>query len=819
MVAAGAQAAAGARAAARPAFARPRADDTFGRFGLSRRRAVPILRAPRAVAGGVSRPARGESSPRAPRDVRDDAALESLLANVRVALRVSGPAETHASAMIWGDGENLGMPTRWCLRHDGARFLEEALGSELSYVSGCDHRDESMDESMDGSEPALSPADLTHVTAWETDFTGYTQRLALDDREAALLSGWTRCHFWAKPEARSFLRLELLSSEDVEDGSEGDKRLADDAFYVAASLRDGLLRAVIAIDKETHLPARMTARVCGDEERWTFAEWAPLSDFASNGSSGSSGSSVLKRRDTGDACESGAMVPGLTVLEGSAGGKQTFRVTGARRNSGVTEKRKETFYRAPRRSAETKPLTQKKTATDKASNETGDASRVRASPRNAGGVSFVEGVAPEVVIERARSSHVLVRPLIDGIDVGPFILDTGASGLVITKAAAEKLAACASFGEVFVSGVSGKVPCRFRRASELRLGPLLVDRPVFMEMALGGIVSGAADPVAGIVGFDAFKSAVVEVGPGGAPVRIYDPSTFKAHEKWAWHEIALVSNVPHAYATFSTVARDTTLDTTLDDDDDASPVTTTVNDDDTRGDTNEKSRSRSSVSGVFMIDSGAGGADAIFHKRAVETLGLRSILPPPPAGGARGTSRVRGVGGSDGESSGATRAYRGELEWLELTVSNSEQQTAANGSSARRDEDVRTCPETVSPFGRKNEENEESLHLGSGGRFEKLDVLLAADAGFDLSEHSVGLICANALNTRRVVYDVPNRRVALLVDGVDVSPCESLLCAGPLDWERAPSREGVAADGTALPTPTAEELELFGESLRFGQNE
>ena len=89
------------------------------------------------------------------------------------------------------------------------------------------------------------------------------------------------------------------------------------------------------------------------------------------------------------------------------------------------------------------------------------------------------------------------------------------------------------------------------------------------------------------------------------------------------------------------------------------------------------------------------------------------------------------------------------------------------------------------------------LRLGSGGRFEKLNVLLAADAGFDLSEHSVGLICANALNTRRVVYDVPNRRVALLVDGVDVSPCESLLCAGPLDWERVTR----TPDGTALPTP------------------
>ena len=259
-----------------------------------------------------------------------------------------------------------------------------------------------------------------------------------------------------------------------------------------------------------------------------------------------------------------------------------------------------------------------------------------------------------MVIERGhRSSHVLVCPLIDGIDVGPFILDTGASGLVITKAAAEKLR-LQSFGEVFVSGVSGKVPCRFRRASEMRLGPLLVDRPVFMEMALGGIVSGVSDPVAGIVGFDAFKSAVVEVGPGGAPVRIHDPRTFKAHEKWAWHEIALVSNVPHAFATFG-LARDTTRDTTLDDDDEASPVTA-ANDDDTRDSGRDRSRSReTSVSGAFMIDSGAGGADAIFHERAVEALGLRSILPPPPTGGARGTSRVRGVGGSDGESSGATR--------------------------------------------------------------------------------------------------------------------------------------------------------------------
>ena len=335
------------------------------------------------------------------------------------------------------------------------------------------------------------------------------------------------------------------------------------------------------------------------------------------------------------------MYPGLTVLEGSAGGKQTFRVTGARTNSGAT--RPDAFYRAPG----TEPAETSKSEKTEMSH---------LQKKHSGGVSFAPGVAPEVVIERARSSHVLVRPLIDGVDVGPFILDTGASGLVITKAAAARLPNCASFGEVFVSGVSGKVPCRFRRASRMTLGPIVIDAPVFMEMALGGIVSGSVEPVAGIVGFDAFKSAVVEVGPGGAPVRIYDPRTFEPDANWAWHDIALVSNVPHAFATFSTV----------DDDDDDETSDEDATSSSLEADLDGSADRPKKASAVFMIDSGAGGADAIFHKRAVETLGLRRLIPPPAAGGARGASRVRGVGGSDGESSGATRAYRGELRWLEL---------------------------------------------------------------------------------------------------------------------------------------------------------
>ena len=352
-------------------------------------------------------------------------------------------------------------------------------------------------------------------------------------------------------------------------------------------------------------------------------------------------------------------------------------------------------------------------------------------------------------IEKARSSHVLVRPTINGQDVGPFILDTGASGLVISSAAAEKLNLRA-FGEVFVSGVSGKVPCRFRRADALTLGPITVEQPVFMEMDVEGIVTGASEPVAGIVGFDAFKSSVLEVGPGGSPVRLYDPATFVAPASWTWHPLLMVSNVPHVAANFAGAPG-------------CGPQ-------------------------IFMIDSGAGGADCIFHARAVKELGLRRLLPPVQEGKPRASSKVRGVGGSSGESSGATKAYRGTLEWLHLctelpgadeggvgydfAAGVGSGMKVAKAVAAGSIDDGDDCAWDGGGGGGgggggNGTDAEYAAGQAEGGKFAALNVLLASDAGFDLSEHSCGLICANALNTRRVIYDLPNRRMALLLDGVD----------------------------------------------------
>jgi len=121
-----------------------------------------------------------------------------------------------------------------------------------------------------------------------------------------------------------------------------------------------------------------------------------------------------------------------------------------------------------------------------------------------------------------------------------------------------------------------------------------------------------------------------------------------------------------------------------------------------------------------MIDSGAGGADVIFHSKAVEEMGLDSLLAPD---GRRTSSRVRGVSGANGESGGQTLTYRTTMDWLQLA------DTDADGEPVR---------------------------------FENVDTLLASGEGFSLSEHSCGMICARLLGKRQIVYDVSRRRIAFV---------------------------------------------------------
>ena len=311
----------------------------------------------------------------------------------------------------------------------------------------------------------------------------------------------------------------------------------------------------------------------------------------------------------------------------------------------------------------------------------------------------------------SRSNHILVRPSIDGEPIdGVMILDSGASGYVITRELADELG-LEAFGELYVSGVTQKVRSQFRRSKTLSLGGVTQQCPLFMELPLDGVVNGAPDRVVGILGYDIFRRVVVEVpalretpgltagaasslsSPGGPPIRrvgvaaalgdgeekeliLHNPEAFQLPAGGRWMTTLLVSNVPHVKAKFY-------------------------------------SADGQAFETILMLDSGAGGAGVLFHSRSTNELGLVEALCAEVP-----TINVRGVGGGSGEGGGA-----GGLE-------------ARRGTIARLELDC--------------------------GKFFDVSSLVATRGGLDLSLHTSGMICVDLLLTCKVIFDYPRRRVSIL---------------------------------------------------------
>jgi hypothetical protein len=566
--------------------------------------------------------------------------------------------------MAHGRGRHLGLPVRWRLHAapDGS-FFEEVSSSPVTFCWGY-----------------AAPSDAL----WECDHQGAGAHLELDDREVVLLSLWVRTGYWLRPAAAAQLDIwlddEAADDEDtlLGEGGEEEPGVAPDAGAAAAGTRvrlclrlraGGRMVARLAVNPVTGRAAVLRMRVAGDAEVWTFG--------AACGASG---------------------LPALVVHTAASGARDIYRTDGGRAPGPLPS----SLFSPPPGSLD-----------------------------SLAGGSYDVSRPSRVPVERSRSGHTLVRVALNGVDAGLAILDTGASGFVISRAAADA-AGLDAFGEVYVSGVGDKIAARFRSAATVRVGPLTVHSPLLLEMELKDLVWGASGPCIGIVGYDLFRRAVVDMPPPPAcHVELHDPRAWaqSAGERegatWRWLTVAMVANVPHAYARWHG-AEGTPAD--------AGPE-------------------------LLMLDSGAGGADAIFHARAVARLGLGGV------GTFAGTSSIRGVSGSApapprrtlaaaGASSGTTAVaavaaaptptQRRQLEWLELLPSAD---AASRGPGSVRFRGV------------------ESLMLGTLG-------------AFDLSEHMSGVVCMPLLARCRVVCDLLRRRVAFVsLPGDD----EHASAAAPLD--------------------------------------
>lgn len=551
-----------------------------------------------------------------------------------------------------GLGLHLGLLVRWRLVSRGLSFREDVS---------------SLREGLPAGEEGVAAAcgyDATSDQLWETDSAGAGTLLEGDDREARgcgcagrtpfpthvrvrrwwaqalLLVVWARTGAWLHPAAGGHLEVAPwagpVPAAEAADGLDGDlealwpSRLWPPALRLRVALRGGALGATLLACPATGAARLLRLHVAGDREGWVFGPPAAAAPPA-----GGCGS------------------PGVVVHAAASGARNVYRADGA------------VLSAVP----------------------PGCAPLALGPPAGclgglAGGV--FDAAAPRAVpVERTRSGHTLVALTLNGSHAGLAILDTGASGLVVSRACADAFALPA-FGTVHVSGAGDRVPARWRRAASARVGPLTLARPLLLEMETDGLVWGASAPCVGIVGWDLFRRAVVDFPPAPAPhVFVHPPwhaldgGTGGGGPPLPWLACVLAANVPHVWARWHGCGGD------------------------------------GGAALLLMLDTGAGGADAIFHARTVARLGMASV------GAFGGTTLLRGVTASGGPG-GAQRAGGGGAP-------------APSLSTQRRTLDyLELLPS-------------EGAQPGDPGcvRFEPVDaLLLAADGLFDLSASSA---CARGL--------------------------------------------------------------------------
>ncbi|KAI5061323.1 hypothetical protein GOP47_0023828 [Adiantum capillus-veneris] len=155
---------------------------------------------------------------------------------------------------------------------------------------------------------------------------------------------------------------------------------------------------------------------------------------------------------------------------------------------------------------------------------------------------------PSVQMNKSRTGHYVIRPLINGREAGNFIVDTGTGTLAITQRMARQLG-LSTFGEVHATSISGghTLSTRFSRGSSFQLGPLSIKDPVFVQIGIDKLLKDAE----GLCGFDIFYDSIVEMSSRDCMMSLYDPASFEASPRGKglqWQKMYLYDRVPHLLA-------------------------------------------------------------------------------------------------------------------------------------------------------------------------------------------------------------------------------------------------------------------------------
>ena len=173
--------------------------------------------------------------------------------------------------------------------------------------------------------------------------------------------------------------------------------------------------------------------------------------------------------------------------------------------------------------------------------EIGDVDTAMPKP-NVADATFDPAKPATVESSFAGRSHIKVRALINGQDVGWFILDSGAGAMVIDKQLADSLH-LERLNRGTAVGVGGELESSARAVDTFEIGPMTMRSVRFGDYDFSAFNTGTGPRIVGTIGTPVFRRAVVTMNWKGPTVEIHDRAGFELKEG-AWERLRFSSDNP-----------------------------------------------------------------------------------------------------------------------------------------------------------------------------------------------------------------------------------------------------------------------------------
>lgn len=165
-------------------------------------------------------------------------------------------------------------------------------------------------------------------------------------------------------------------------------------------------------------------------------------------------------------------------------------------------------------------------------------------------VAFDNSLPADLEVKRANTGHLLVKPKINGKDVGWFIFDSGAGANVLDNAVIKELG-MEQFGELPAVGIGGAVKTSFSKPESITLGRANFKEPLVIGLDLGFLSAPMGAKIAGIIGYGTFHRCIIELDMEKNTIALFEPKGYDQERvKGRWQKLFQTARVSCIEAEF-----------------------------------------------------------------------------------------------------------------------------------------------------------------------------------------------------------------------------------------------------------------------------